>query len=204
MAVETKARPEKKETKTPEPAANADQKQAKSGAGNRYTGVIKAVSRHGLMVTLVISLVANGIALATLRSNDNLPVAPLTPEMLLGQFGFVSSQAEADQVIEAEFSVHVALSEDVEEEGRRRIFQRQFRLQQDVEELLRRAHSGDFDDPLLKDLKQQLKERINKTLGIRAAAYVIITGLQTQRKDSPAVETEGPASLVPWVEPTAK
>ena len=204
MAVETKAPPEKRETEKPEPSPKADQKQAISGWSGRYAGIVKTVSRHGLMITLAVSLIANGAALARLGSNDNSAREQLTPEVQLGQFGFVSSQAEADQVVKAEFTVHVALSEDVEEEGRRRISQRQFRLQQDVEELLRGAHSGDFDDPLLRELKQQLKERINKTLGVRAAAYVIITELKTEQNDVSPVEIEEPASLVPWVEPTAE
>ena len=205
MAVETKAPPEKKETRTPESSPKADQKQAESGRSSRCAAIIiKTVSRHGLMITLAVSLIANGAALARLGSNDNSAGEPLTPEVRLGQFGFVSSQAEAGQVVKAEFTVHVALSEDAEKEGRERISQRQFRLQQDVEELLRGAHSGDFDDPLLRGLKQKLKERINKTLGIRAAAYVIITGMKTERNDSFPVEKAEPAGLVPWVEPTAE
>ena len=205
MAVKTKAPPEKKkETKTPEPPANVDQKQAKSGPSNRYADIVRTVSRQGLMITLAVSLIANGAALARLGSNDNSAREQLTPEVQLGQFGFVSSQAEAGQVVKAEFTVHVALSEDVEDEGRRRISQRQFRLRQDVEELLRGAHSGDFDDPLLRGLKQKLKERINKTLGIRAAAYVIITGMETELNDRSPVEKAEPAGMVPWVEPTAK
>ena len=204
MAVETKAPPRKKETKTPEPPANADQKQAKSGPTSRYAGIIRAVSRNGLMITLAVSLIVNGFALARFGSNDDSAAEKRTPEVRLGQFGFVSSQAEAGQVVKAEFTVHVALSEDAEEESRQRISQRQFRLQQDVEELLRGAHSGDFDDPLLRGLKQKLKERINKTLGIRAAAYVIITDLKTERNDSPPVENKEPGVLVPWVEPAAE
>ena len=204
MAVETKAPPAKKETETPEPSPKADQKQAKSGPGSRYAGIVKAVSHHGLMITLAVSLIANGAALAKLGSNDNSAEKQLTPEVQLGHFGFVSSHAEAYQVVKAGFDVHVALSEDVEEEGRRRISQRQFRLQQDVEELLRGAYSGDFDDPLLRGLKQKLKERINKTLGIRAAAYVIITGMKTERNASSPVDKAEPAGMVPWVEPTAE
>ena len=208
MAVETKEppakKPEKKETESPEPSAETDQKQAKSGPSSRYAGIIKTVSRRGLVVLLVVSLICNGAALAKLGSNGNSASEQLTPEVSLGQFSFVSSQAEADQVVKAEFTMHVALSEDVEKEGRRRIYQRRFRLLQDVEELLRGAHSGDFDDPLLRGLKQKLKERINKTLGIRAAAYVIITGLKSERNDTSPVEDGQPAGLVPWVEPTAE
>jgi hypothetical protein len=203
MAVETKAPPEKKEAGTPEPSPEADKKQAIPVQSRRYASIIaNAVARHGLMITLAISLIANGATLAKLGSNDTAH-KPLTPEVRLGEFGFVSSQAEAGQVVKADFTVYIALSEDVEEEGRRRISQRQFRLVQDVEELLRSAHSGDFDDPLLRELKQKLKERINKTLSIRAVAYVIITGMKTELNARSPVEKAEPAGMVPWVEPTA-
>lgn len=202
MAEDTKA-PEKTAIETPQPVPNADRKRAESDRSSRYAEIIMALSSRGLAVTLAISLIANGVALATLCSSSESSARQLTPEVSLGRFGFVSSQAEVHQVVKAEFSVHVALADNLEEEGRRRISQRQFRLQQDLEELLRGAHSGDFDDPLLRDLKQKIKERIDKTLGIRAAAYVIITGLKTERNDISTVQNQEPGGLVPWVEPTA-
>jgi len=197
MAVELKAPPEKKETRTPEPPADAEEIRVELDQSSRYPRFLQVVSHQGLLITLCVSLVGNGATLAWLGSNDDSVDEQLTPEVRLGEFGFVSSQAEAGQVVKADFAVHIALSEDMEQEGRRRIVQRQFRLQQDMQQLLRGAHSGDFDDPLLNGLKRKLKERINKTLGIRAAADVIITDLKTERNDNAFVEEES-AGLVPW------
>ena len=208
MAVEAKAPPQKKEPQKPKPSPEASpkatQKPPESGESTRFARIFDAVYRHGLMIALGISLVANGFAFSWFGPINNAAVEQLTPEVQLGQFGFVSSQAQSNQVVRAEFAVHVALSEEVEQEGRERISQRKFRLQQDVEELLRGAHSGDFDDPLLRGLKQKLKERIDKTLGLRAVAYVIITSLKIERNQSSPAKEEEPSTLVPWVEPTAE
>jgi len=204
MAVEEKAPPRKKETEPTETPSSADQKQARSGREERLVRVVRAVSRNGLMIVLAVSLIVNGATLTMMGSQDDSVAAEPTPEVPLGQFRFVSSQAEAGQVVTADFTIHVALSEELEEEGHRRIEQRKFRLQQDMEELLRGAHSGDFDDPLLRGLKEKLKDRAEKTLGIRAVAYVIITGLKTDRNGSVPVEETKPSVLVPWAEPSAE
>ena len=201
MAVEEKAPPRKKETEPTEAASAADQTQAKSGPNGRLSRVLQAASRNGLMIVLAVSLIANGAILTMLGSQDASVAPQPSPEVPLGQFTFVSSQAEAGQVVQADFTIHVALSEELEKEGQRRIEKRKFRLQQDMEELLRGAHSGDFDDPLLRGLKEKLKERVEKTLGIRAVAYVIITGLKTDRSESAPVVEEEPTVLVPWAEP---
>jgi hypothetical protein len=203
MAVEAKAPPEKKETKKPKPSPEAKQKPAEFGENTRFSRIVNAASRSGLMITLAVSLIANGIAFSGVGSKDDPAAGQLTPEVQLGQFAFLSSESVAKQVVKAEFAVHVALSEDMESESRDRMTQRQFRLQQDIEELLRGAHSGDFDDPLLRGLKQKLKERIDKTLGLRATAYVIITGLKIERNQSSPVKEE-PSTMVPWVEPAAE
>jgi len=72
-----------------------------------------------------------------------------------------------------------------------------FRVQQNVEELLRRAHGGDFDDPGLGELKRQLQERINERSG-RAIAEVIVTDLKLQHNGQDAGLVTGTAESVPW------
>ena len=58
---------------------------------------------------------------------------------------------------------------------------RKYHIQQDVEELLRKAHSGDFDDPGLTDLKRQLREQISQDIGVRAVSEIIVTDLKLSR-----------------------
>jgi len=62
--------------------------------------------------------------------------------------------------------------------ARTRLAARKFKVQQDVEQLLRQAHPDDFADPVLAGLKRQLQEQINESLGLRAISEVIITSLE--------------------------
>ncbi|MEK6248314.1 MAG: flagellar basal body-associated FliL family protein, partial [Planctomycetales bacterium] len=126
-----------------------------------------------------------------------------TAEVSLGTFHFSSNETEEGRVSYAKFDIYIALLGQVDAVARQQLATRQFRLQQDIEELLRRTQSGDFDDPNLGELKRQLQERINTTLKIRAIDDVIITNLTVklngQSADTPMTET--PES-VPWIEPS--
>ncbi len=204
MAVEAKAPPEKKQPEAVETPLAGDQTRPKTVQNDRLVRIARIALRNVLAILLAVSLLVNGATLTMLGSQDDSVAKPPSPEVPMGHFSFASSQAEPGQVVNASFTIHVALSEELEDEGRRRIEQRQFRLQQDMEELLRGAHSGDFDDPLLRGLKGKLKDRVEKTLGIRAVAYVVITGLKTGRTEIAPFEELEPATLVPWAEPAAK
>lgn len=122
-------------------------------------------------------------------------------EISLGAFNFKADATEKGRIAAANFSLHIALLPQVGEAARCRLDTHKYRVQQDVEELLRQAHSADFDDPSLTELKRQLQEQVNETLGVRAISDVIITDLKLtfspKRPDGPATET---ADLVPWVE----
>jgi len=102
-------------------------------------------------------------------------------EVDLGRFGFVANPVERSPIGAASFQLHVLPIPEADREVRDRIERRRNRVQQDVEELLRLAHGGDFADPTLGELKRQIQERINKTLDMRAVADVIITDLRVQR-----------------------
>ena len=121
-------------------------------------------------------------------------------EVSLGTFHFEGDPAELGGIAKAEFSVYIALLEHVDRQARQRLESHKFRVQQDVEELLREAHSGDFDDPKLGQLKRQLQEQVNETLGVRAIGDVIITDLKIQRSDESLGTADEVAEAVPWVE----
>ena len=118
--------------------------------------------------------------------------APSPSEIDLGTFRFETERAEGGQTLHADFSLHVALQEAAERVARQKLSARKFRVQQDVEELLRKAHAGDFDDPALQELKRQLLEQIDQTLGLRAVSEVIITGLKLQREGPPRPRSPAP------------
>jgi flagellar basal body-associated protein FliL len=153
-----------------------------------------------IAILVVVSIVIHGIGFACVRLASNSPPVVSRPEVSLGVFRFEAGESEVSRVAAAEFALHIALLEQVDQAARRRLEAYQFRVQQDVEELLRRAHGGDFEDPSLGELKRQLQERINETLGMRVIADVIITDLKIQRHDRNLGVATDTAEAVPWVE----
>lgn len=164
------------------------------------TGAVKRILNSKVIVVLIVlTVVINGVGLA-FHSVGGGDRADSSAEHDLGGYHFIASSSEKGQVAAAEFCLHIALLEDVEKEAYRRLINRKFRVQQDIEELLRQAHSGDFADPTLGELKRRIQARINETLGLRAINDVIITGLKLT---SGKLETEPPAETsesMPWVD----
>lgn len=134
-----------------------------------------------------------------LRKPDDA-VSGLNPEVSLGEFRFLPNAQERSPVVAATFHLHVALLPETDALARARLVSHQYRVQQGVEQLLRKAHGGDFEDPSLGEIKRQLQEQINETLGMRAVADVIVTGLDIQVSESDAVPTpaEQVAGNLPW------
>ena len=143
-----------------------------------------------LLLVIGVSIVLHGAGFAYYRMRNHTEQAP-SAEISLGVFHFEADKAESGHAAKAEFTLHVALLEPVDPAAKQRLAMRKFHIQQDVEELLRKAHSGDFDDPGLQELKRQLHEQINQAIGIRAVSEIIITDLKLQRngraKDSSSV-----------------
>lgn len=121
-------------------------------------------------------------------------------EESIGEFRFSADGNERSRVVAASFHVHLALIPETAVLGRARLTSHKFRVQQGVEQLLRQAHGGDFEDPSLGDLKRQLQEQINETLGIRAVADVVVTDLNLELSGAdPASEPSGQvAGTLPW------
>lgn len=160
----------------------------------------RLVTRKWLVIVLSVSIVAHTIGLTCYKIQTARQAKYVGNEVTLGDFGFTADRVEPGQVKTAEFSVHVALLDEVSRTARARLEGRACRVQQDVEELLRLAKSHDFDDPVLGELKLQLQEQINKTLEIRAVSEVIITDLTTDRAgDAPPRLTET-AESVRWID----
>ena len=112
------------------------------------------------------------------RSQDH---GYLGREISLGEFEFIGEDLPGSHIASAKFRIHISLLTEVDRPARMLLAMRRFQVQQDVEELLRQAHAGDFDDPTLTELKRQLQETINRTLGQRVIADVIITDLAFEK-----------------------
>jgi hypothetical protein len=141
----------------------------------------------------VVGFISYGLATRRAPISGNL-------EVPLGEFRFAPDPTDGGHVTEAEFSLHIALLGQVEAQARSELEAKKLRVQQAVEELVRQAHSGDFEDPLLGDLKRMLQEQINQTLGIRAIADVIITDLELERNAKPIGPMTETADSLPWAE----
>lgn len=179
-----------------EAATEAEQPQTSS----RLASWRRFLTAKWIAIVIVASIVIHGIGFAYFRLAGNSRPATSSPEVSLGVYRFKADQNEVGRIASAEFSLHIALLEQVDRVARRRLEAYRFRVQQDVEELLRRAHSGDFDDANLGELKRQLQEQINETLGMRAIADVIITDLKLQQSDADLGLVTDTAESVPWVE----
>ena len=136
-----------------------------------------------LILTLATALQGAGIVYHRLHERPDSPRP--SPEVTLGAFHFEADKAEHGRTTRADFSLCVLLPDSADPTTYARLTAHKFRVQQDVEELLRKAHGGDFDDPTLQELKRQLLEQINQTVGSRAVSEVILTDVRLQRESQP-------------------
>ena len=123
-------------------------------------------------------------------------------EVSIGEFHFLADANEQNPIVGATFSLHLAFIPEAKATGHARLTTHMFRVQQDIEQLLRQAHGGDFDDPTLGDLKRQLQAQVNETLGIRAVSDVIVTDLKLQysRSTPPSESVDSVAENKPWTD----
>jgi len=132
--------------------------------------------------------------------NEILRKSGQTPENLevdLGSFQFAARPSELGTIAGAEFSLHIALLDAVDKEARQRLATHAYRVRQKVEELLRKAHGGDFEDPSLGGIKRQIQEQVNETLGMRVIADVMITNLRLQHRDAEVPPLADTARTIP-------
>lgn len=132
---------------------------------------------------LVLSLVVHGALLvcwpAAVRSK-----AEIAKEIDLGEYRFVNGEHNV-RLAKVRFKLHVSLLLGTENIGGTRLAERKFLVQQAIEELLRQAHAGDFEDPTLAELKRQMQEKVNEAVEMRIVAEVIITDLEMEERDLP-------------------
>ncbi len=119
----------------------------------------------------------------------------------MGNFEFTADKTAGGRVAGAEFSLYITALEGLDQIARTRLATHKYRLQEEIEALLRQTHSGDFDDPALNDLKRQIRERINQALGNRVVSDVIIANLKiTASNNKEPAATADAESSPPWLE----
>ena len=158
---------------------------------------IKRLFGMRMLATIAVcSLVLNVAGYGFIRARMlRSPPPPPSPEITLGAYQFQGESPGRSGIVSARFTLHVSLLKEAEKAGRAQLGDAKFRIQQDVEELLRRAHGDDFEDPTLAELKRQMQEQVNATLGMRAVSNVIITDLAVRRAQPPATEAGDTAPL---------
>ncbi len=188
-----------------EPAKAADDDEADTGEkkpAKKKALWARLLTPKGLAILIGASLVVHGIVFAgsKLMGPSAAARAAAATEIDLGTFQFKAEQHETGQIGAAEFNLHISLLDQLRPAAGMKLAMHEFRVQQDIEELLRQAHGGDFDDPTLSELKRQLQERINETLGLRAIADVIITDLKLDYRDGQETPMPDAAETALWVE----
>jgi flagellar basal body-associated protein FliL len=161
------------------------------------------LSQRWIAVIVVASVVIHGAGLTCYQVWGKARPVPPSPEVALGVFQFVGDKGGGGRITAAEFSAYATLLERADRAARAQLAARRFRVQQDVEQLLRQAHSADFEDPNLAELKRQLQEQVNQSLGLRGVADVIITNLKLTRSERAAPPVSDTADANPWKEKPA-
>ena len=135
-------------------------------------------------VALVVVLLVVPVAGVVCLRPKPVPPPPVPPtEVTLGEFQFTGGKGQDCCIAEAQFALAITLLAPTDEAARETLAARRLRVQQGIEQLLRSAHSADFDDPSLVELKRQMREQIDQTLGLRAVSEIIITDLKLRQSD---------------------
>jgi len=185
---------QKTRDETPEPSESAGKPQGRGRSWSRL------FSKKWIVGIIVASVLIHGAGFTYYQVWGKARPTPPDPEIVLGAFRFVGEKADGPGIAAAEFSVYVTLLEQADRAGRQQLAAHRFRVQQDVEQLLRHAHSADFEDPNLAELKRQLQEQINQSLGLRAIGDVIITNLKLARGNKAALPVAGTTEAAAWRE----
>ncbi len=151
-------------------------------------------TKKRVITIIVLSVALHGVGYLFFTLQRAGALSSRNPEYSLGKFEFQAPHGQKEGVQKASFNLHLSLLVELQHVGKIRLDDRKFKVQQEVEQLLREAASGDFEDPKLTELKRQLQETINQVAGKRVIAEVIITDLSIHRVDAAVVSSRALAS----------
>ena len=164
-----------------------DGKPSKAEAEDKKPSLWKRLCTRKWLGTVISLTIVAHVTLIAYQGVRGAKLPTRHGEISLGHFSF-TNPADGGRVASAEFKLHIRLLRELEKSVTVRLFQRKFKVEQDIEELLRQASGGDFDDPMLTELKRQIQEKINQSLEIRAISEVIITDLVLTKRSNPIAE----------------
>ena len=175
------------------PTSSDATKPPESGWKARFGRMGQSLAKHWFVGLVTVALVGHAAGLWVFAIQRTTPAVVESSEIDLGRYEFRNTSAPGGKVSGVEFALHIRFIDEVESRARRQLADRRFRVEQDIEEILRQAHAADFADPHLRELKRQLQEQINRSLELRSVADVIVTDLDVQ----PASDTAGAARQQP-------
>lgn len=176
-----------------EPEKDAAEATPSAGSQPRWKTVLRRVggtlAKHWFVGLITVALVGHAVGLWVFAIHRTTPVVS-SSEVDLGRYEFRNASARRGELAEVQFALHVRFLDEVDGRARHQLADRRFRVEQDIEEILRQAHAADFTDPHLRELKRQLQEQINRSLELRSVADVIVTDLDLQKGDVPSSPAE--------------
>ena len=178
-------------SETPSPSALAN-------LTGRLGPISKLAVKHWVAIVVIGSVGIHGAIHFSSTKEAAASKAEAPDEFSLGTFHFASDPEDTSSIRKAEFDLHLSLLEDVHNVAEARLTTRRFMVQQNIEQLLRRAHGSDFGDPDLAEIKRQLQETINDTLSMRGISEVIVTDLDIRHEEKQiAAQTAKSAKAAP-------
>jgi hypothetical protein len=179
-------------------AADEEPEGSKSPAAASATTGWRRFFTKRWFAALVVALLVVPIAGFIFLRPTSAPPTPVVPptEISLGEFRFTGGKGQDCCLAEADFALAITLLSQVDDSARTALAAHRLRVQQGIEQLLRTAHSADFDDPPLTVLKRQIREQIDRTLNMRAVGEIIITDLKVRQSDRSVPATIAPPTAV--------
>jgi len=146
----------------------------------------RLLSTQTLVLTTTVLVILHSLILLFVGLERFTKRGPEGTEVSLGTFRFEGASDGATDDVTVEFHVHVSLLAKCDRLGRYLLRNHEHRVKQGIEELLRGAANEDFQDPTFADLKRQFQESINRALGERVIAEVILTQVNVTQHGPPA------------------
>jgi hypothetical protein len=162
----------------------SDEVKAKSAEGTSAPAASRVpfwksvVVRRWLPILVVASLVVDGVVLLLVHKSTTK--SGPQPEYTVGTFAFRTSIGTDAQPRSGTFVLHVRFIDDLDSQARQHMVFHQFRVQEAVEGLLRKAREIDLDDSAVARLKHQIEDRIDDCIDLRSVAEVIITNVNLE------------------------
>jgi hypothetical protein len=130
------------ETKRPEESSSEETKTEASSAGKSKIALFCGKTmQYWLAFLLITTLVIHGIGWAYYKAGNVVAPPEISPEIAVGNFKFTADKTSGSRVAGAEFTLHITALEGLDRIARTRLTTHKFRVQEEIESLLRQTHS---------------------------------------------------------------